>query len=47
MINSFSLQHISKSGNLDSNLISRQYKHYLKANVMQINFGNPKMNNLK
>ena len=40
---SFSLQQISKTGNLDSNLISRQYKLNLMPKFMQIKFENPKM----
>ena len=43
MNNSFSLQQISKTGNLDSNLISRQYKLNLMAKFMQIKFENPKL----
>ena len=39
----FSLQQISKEGNLDSNLKSRQQKLYLKAKFMQIKFENPKL----
>ena len=41
MNNSFSLQQISKTGNLDSNFISRQYKLNLMAKFMQIEFENP------
>ena len=43
MNNSFTLQQISKTGNLDSNLISQQYILNLKAKFMQIKFENPKM----
>ena len=43
MISSFSLQQISETGNLDSNLTSRQYKLNLMAKFMQIKFDNPKM----
>ena len=43
MNNSFPLQQISKTANLDSNLISRQYKINLMAKFMKIDFGNPKM----
>ena len=39
----FSLQQISKTDNLDSNLISRQYKLNLMAKFMQIKFANPKL----
>ena len=41
--NSFSLQQIHKTGNLDSNLISRQYKLNLMAKFMQIKFENSKL----
>ena len=40
MNNSFSLQQISKTGNLDSSLVSRQNKLNLYAKFMQINFEN-------
>ena len=43
MNNSFSLQHISKGGNLDSNLICRQYKLNLMAMFVQIKFEKPKL----
>ena len=43
MNNSFSLQQISRAGNLDPNLISRHYKLDLMSKFMCINFGNPKM----
>ena len=43
MNNSFSVQQISKTSNLDSNLVSRQYKLNLMAKFMQIKFDNPKM----
>ena len=43
MNNSFSLLQIFKTGNLDSNLISRQYKLNLLTKFMQIKFENPKM----
>ena len=43
MINSFSLQQFHKIRNLDSNLISRQYKLNLMAKFMQIKFENPKL----
>ena len=43
MNNSFSLQQNFKTGNLDSNLISRQNKLNLKAKFMQIEFENPKL----
>ena len=40
MNNSFSVQQKSKTGNLNSNLISRQYKLNLIAKFMQIKFEN-------
>ena len=40
---SFSLQQISRTGNLDSNLISRQYKLNLMAVFIWIKYKNPKM----
>ena len=43
MNNSFSLQQISKTANLDSNLIFRQYKLNLMAKFMQIDFENLKL----
>ena len=43
MNNSFSLQHISRTGNLDSYLISRQNQRKLKAKLMQIQFENQKL----
>ena len=43
MNNSFSLQQISRTGNLDSYLISRQNQRNLKAKLMQIQFENPKL----
>ena len=43
MKNTFSLQQIYKTGNLDPNLISRQYKLNLMAKFMLINFENPKL----
>ena len=42
MKNSFSSQQISKNGNLDSNLLSGQYKLTLMAKFMQIKFENPR-----
>ena len=41
MNDSFSLQQISRTGNLDPNLISRQYKLDLMSKFMCIKFGNP------
>ena len=43
MNNSFSLQQISKTDNLDSNLIFRQYELNLMAKFMQNKSDNPKM----
>ena len=43
MNNSSCLQQISKTGNLDSNLRSRQYKLNLMAELMHIKFENPKL----
>ena len=43
MIKSFSLQQISRTGNLDPNLISRQYKLDVMSKFMCIEFENPKM----
>ena len=43
MTNSFSLQQISKTGNLDSNLISRQFKQNLMADFLRIKDENPKL----
>ena len=43
MKNSFFLQQISRTGNLDSNLISRQYNLNLLANFMRIKFEIPKL----
>ena len=47
MNNTFSLQQISRTGNLDSNSIFRQYKLNLKAKLMQIQIEKPKLNNLE
>ena len=43
MNNTFSLQQISKTGNLDTNLISRQHKLKLMADFMRIKNENPKL----
>ena len=43
MNNSFSLQQISRTGNHDSNLKSRQYKLNLMADFMRVKYKNPKM----
>ena len=43
MNNSFSLQQIQKTGNLDANLISRQDKLNLMADFMRVKYENPKM----
>ena len=43
MNNTFSLQQIQKTSNLDANLIPRQYKLNLMADFMRIKYENPKM----
>ena len=43
MNNSFSLQQIQKTSNLDANLISCQYKLNLMADFMRIKYENRKM----
>ena len=44
MNNSFSLQKVRKTSNLDDNLISRQYKlNNLMADFMRVKYENPKM----
>ena len=43
MNNSFTLQQIQKTSNLDANLISRQYKLNLMADFMRVKYENPKM----
>ena len=43
MNNSFTLQQISRTGNLDSKLISGQYILNLMADFMRVKFENPKM----
>ena len=43
MNNSFSLQQIQETSNLDANLISRQYKLNLMADFMRVKYENPKM----
>ena len=43
MNNSFSLQQIQKTSNLDASLISRQYKLNLMADFMRVKYENPKM----
>ena len=43
MNNSFSLQQIQKTRNLDANLISRQYKLNLMAEFMRLKNENPRM----
>ena len=42
-MNSFSLQQIQKTSNLDANLISRQYKLNLMADFMRLKYENPKL----
>ena len=43
MNNTFSLQQISRTGNLDSNLITREYKLNLMADLMRIKYENPEL----
>ena len=43
MNNSFSLQQIKKTSNLDANLISIQYKLNLMADFMRLKYENPTM----
>ena len=43
MNNSFSLQQIQKTSNLDANLISRQYKLNMMADFMRVKYENPRM----
>ena len=43
MIYNFSLQQISRTSNLDANLISRQYKLSLMADFMRMKHKNPKL----
>ena len=43
MNNSFSLQQMQKTSNLDANLISRLYKLNLTADFMRLKYENPRM----
>ena len=43
MNNSFSLQQIQKTSNLDANLLSRQYKLNLMADFMRLKYENRRM----
>ena len=43
MNNSFSLTQFNTTGNLDSNIKSRQYKLNLMADFMRVKYENPKM----
>ena len=43
MNNSFSLQQIQKTSNIDANLVSRQYKLNLMADFMKVKYENPRM----
>ena len=43
MNNTFSLQQIQKTSNLDANLISRQYKLNLMCDFMRIKYENPRL----
>ena len=47
MNNSFSLQQIQKTINLDANLISRQYKLNLMADFMKVKYENPRMKTIR
>ena len=42
-MNSFSLQQIQKTSNLDANLISRQYKLNLMCDFMRVKYENQKL----
>ena len=43
MNNTFSLQQISRTSNLDANLLSRQYKLNPMADFMRVKYENPKL----
>ena len=43
MNNTFSLEQLSRTSNLDANLISRQYQLCLMADFMRNKYENPKM----
>ena len=43
MINTFYLQQISRTSNLDANLKFRQYKLNLMADFMRVKYENPKL----
>ena len=43
MNNIFSLQQISRTGNLDSNLVSRQYQLNLMTDFMRMKYENPRL----
>ena len=43
MNTTFSQQQISRTGNIDSNFISHQYKPNLVADFMRLKYENPKM----
>ena len=47
MKNSFPLQQISRTGNLECNLISGQYKLNLMADFMRLKYENSKMKQLE
>ena len=47
MNNSFSLQQIQKTSNLDANLIWRQYKLNLMADFMRVENKNPKIKQIE
>ena len=43
MKNTFSLQQIQKTSNLDANLLCRQYKLNLMADFKKVKYENPRM----
>ena len=47
MNNSFSLQQMRRTGNLDSNLISRQCKLISIADFMRVKYENPNMKQIR
>ena len=47
MNNSFSVQQLSRTSNLDSNLIPRQYRLNLLADFRRVKYENPKMKQSK
>ena len=47
MNNNFSLQQLSRTSNLDANLISRQYKLKLMADFMKVKCENLNLNKVR